>query len=164
VLALIEAGVLEIVGPAVRVAADHRQRCFEVSSPRVRDSRVRVGVLIEARLGEPDIRYTTDPLLRRMYAAAQARPYRVADLRYGHHETAGLAVTPGHRVVDAADRPHPRRFAFGVPTEAVHWATAAGIRPGVNSVTLADADAIARLALAGGQPAETRAVTSVAAG
>lgn len=30
----------------------------------------------------------------------------------------------------------------------MHWATAAGIRPGVDSVTLADSDAIARAVLA----------------
>jgi hypothetical protein len=36
---------------------------------------------------------------------------------------------------------------FGVPTESVHWVTAAGIRPGVNSVILGDADAIARSCL-----------------
>jgi hypothetical protein len=51
-------------------------------------------------------------------------------------------------VLDAEDRPHPRRFAFGVPTETVHWVTAAGIRPGVDSVILGDADAIARSCLA----------------
>jgi hypothetical protein len=34
-----------------------------------------------------------------------------------------------------------------VPTESVHWVTAAGIRPGVNSVILGDADAIARTCL-----------------
>jgi len=34
-----------------------------------------------------------------------------------------------------------------VPTESVHWVTAAGIRPGVNSVILGDADAIARSSL-----------------
>ena len=50
-------------------------------------------------------------------------------------------------LLDAHDRPHPRRFAFGVPTESVHWVTAAGIRPGVNSVILGDADAIARSSL-----------------
>jgi hypothetical protein len=52
-----------------------------------------------------------------------------------------------YRLLDAQDRPHPRRFAFGVPTESVHWVTAAGIRPGVNSVILGDADAIARTCL-----------------
>ncbi|MGQ4272379.1 hypothetical protein, partial [Nocardiopsis changdeensis] len=60
----------------------------------------------------------------------------------------GLAVTSRpFRLLDAARRPHPRRYAFGVPTESVHWVTAAGIRPGVNSVTLTDSDAIAQAAL-----------------
>ncbi|WP_308402420.1 hypothetical protein [Streptomyces sp. TBY4] len=35
-----------------------------------------------------------------------------------------------------------------MPTEAVHWVTAAGSRPGVNSQTLGDADAIACAVLA----------------
>ncbi len=35
-----------------------------------------------------------------------------------------------------------------MPTESVHWVTAAGIRPGVDSVTLGDSDAIARSVLA----------------
>jgi hypothetical protein len=35
-----------------------------------------------------------------------------------------------------------------VPTETVHWVTAAGIRPGVDSVILSDADAIARASYA----------------
>jgi hypothetical protein len=52
-----------------------------------------------------------------------------------------------YHLIDAAGRAHPRRFAYGVPTESVHWVTAAGIRPGVNSVTLTDSDAIARAVL-----------------
>ncbi len=64
------------------------------------------------------------------------------------YETGGLAVTERpYRLLDGQGRPHPRRFAYGIPTEAVHWATAAGIRPGVDSVTLADSDAIARAVL-----------------
>jgi hypothetical protein len=72
------------------------------------------------------------------------------------YETGGLAVTPRpYRVIDAQGRAHPRRFAYGVPTESVHWVTAAGIRPGVNSVTLGDSDAIAAAVLgaATGRPA-----------
>ena len=60
-----------------------------------------------------------------------------------------MTQSPYH-LLDATGTPHPRRFAFGIPTEAVHWATAAGARPGVNSVTLGDADAIARAALRAG--------------
>ncbi|WP_399217627.1 hypothetical protein [Streptomyces sp. SAJ15] len=46
--------------------------------------------------------------------------------------------------MEADGRAHPRRFAYGVPTGYVHWVIAAGIRPGVDSVTLGDSDAIAR--------------------
>ena len=147
-LALIEAGVLEIVGPGLRVSYGRGQRTFETMSPAVARSRVPVTAVIEARLGESDLRRAADPLLRRMVAAGQVRPHRIADRRDGHYETPGLAVTRRpYRLIDAAGAAHPRRFAFGVPTESVHWATAAGIRPGVSSVTLADADAIARLVL-----------------
>ncbi|HEV7896222.1 MAG TPA: FAD/NAD(P)-binding protein [Planosporangium sp.] len=145
-VALVEAGVLDIVGPQARMVADNGR--LAVESPLVPGSRVHVDTVIEARVGEPDLRRTTDPLLRGLLADGQASTYRIADPDGGHHETGGLAVTGRpYRVVDAAGRPHPRRFAFGVPTESVHWVTAAGIRPGVNSVTLADADAIARAVL-----------------
>ena len=42
-----------------------------------------------------------------------------------------------------------------MPTEGVHWVTAAGIRPGVNSVTLQDSDAVA-LAVLGLAPGADR--------
>ncbi len=56
------------------------------------------------------------------------------------------SASPYH-LVEADGGRHPRRFAVGVPTEGVHWVTAAGARPGVGSVTLADTDAVARAAL-----------------
>jgi hypothetical protein len=51
---------------------------------------------------------------------------------------------------------------FGVPTEGAHWATAAGARPGVNSVMLGDADAISLsvLALTAQAATTTGAVTT----
>ncbi|WP_328322471.1 FAD/NAD(P)-binding protein [Streptomyces sp. NBC_00388] len=150
-IALIEAGVLDVLGPGMRVEVDTdaRRPAFTAASDMVPGEPVRARVLIEARLPEPDVRRTADPLLHRLLATGQCRPYRIATAGAGGHETGGLAVTgrPYH-VVDARGRAHPRRFAYGVPTEAVHWATAAGIRPGVNSVTLGDSDAIARAVLA----------------
>lgn len=139
--ALLDAGVLEVLGPDLRIGGvDGR---FAARSAACPDVVVRAKTLIEARLPDTDLRRTTDPLLRALLARGECRPYRI-----GEFETGGLAVTrrPYH-VLDARDRPHPRRFAFGVPTEAVHWVTAAGIRPGVNSVILGDADAIARSCL-----------------
>ena len=147
-IALVEAGLLEFVGSRVRVTTDPAGRSFVVTSAFVTGDRLRVTALIEARIDEPDLRRTADPLLRHLLRTGQARPYRIAGGSEGSYETSGLAVTTSpYRLLDAADEPHPRRFAFGVPTESVHWVTAAGVRPGVGSVSLSDADAIARRVL-----------------
>jgi len=165
-IALAEAGLLEFVGSRVRLTTDPAGRCFVVTSAFATGDRLRVTTLIEARLGEVDLRRTTDPLLRDLFRRGQARTHRIADGRDGYYETGGLAVTTRpYQVLDAADAPHPRRFAFGVPTESVHWVTAAGIRPGSGSVNLSDADAIARRVLgldAGDRPDTESGIRSAA--
>ncbi|MEU6406951.1 FAD/NAD(P)-binding protein [Streptomyces sp. NPDC046985] len=143
-IALIESGVVRIIGPDLQVTLDDTRSCFAAWSSTVQDSRVEATVLIEARLPEPDLRRTADPLLRHLLTTGQCRPYAIKGACGTSYQTGGLAVTGRpYRVVDVQGRTHPRRFAYGVPTEAVHWVTAAGIRPGVNSVTLGDSDAIA---------------------
>jgi uncharacterized NAD(P)/FAD-binding protein YdhS len=147
-VALIEAGVLHILGPDARVGTDDEEGAFVAESPAVPGSEVRATTVIEARLPDPELRRTADPLLRNLLASGQCTTHRITSPGSMPHETGGLAVTSRpYRLIDACGRVHPRRFAFGVPTEAVHWVTAAGVRPGVNSVTLADADAIAQAAL-----------------
>ncbi|MBT2469036.1 FAD/NAD(P)-binding protein [Streptomyces sp. ISL-66] len=146
-IALVEAGTVRLVGPGmrVRVAADGAGApAFEATSDRVGGAPVHARVLVEARLPEPDVRRTGDPLLAHLLATGQISPYRIAGTCGSHYETGGVSVTERpYRVLGADGRAHPRRFAYGIPTEAVHWVTAAGIRPGVNSVTLGDSDAIA---------------------
>ncbi|MEE6165013.1 MULTISPECIES: FAD/NAD(P)-binding protein [unclassified Mycolicibacterium] len=144
--ALMDAGVLEVLGPDLRVdCSDGRFVAYSGACP---DLAVAAATLIEARLPETDLHRTTDPLLRTLLDRGECQPYRMPIRGGGHWVAGGVAVTRRpYRLLDAADRPHPRRFAFGVPTESVHWVTAAGIRPGVNSVILGDADAIARAGL-----------------
>lgn len=149
--ALIDAGILDVIGPGLRVTADPHGPCFTATSSEIADVEVRATVLIEARLPEIDLRRTADPLMSRLLRTGGCRPYRIPGDGSGgaHYETGGLAVSerPYH-LIDAQGVPHPRRFAYGVPTESVHWVTAAGIRPGVGSVTLEDSDAIAAAVLA----------------
>ncbi|KKD02070.1 FAD binding domain-containing protein, partial [Streptomyces sp. WM6386] len=57
-IALIEAGVLTIVGPDVQMELDEEAGEFVASSPKVPGSEVRAGVLIEARLPDIDLRRT----------------------------------------------------------------------------------------------------------
>ncbi|MCX4233352.1 FAD/NAD(P)-binding protein [Streptomyces ortus] len=140
-VALIEAGVLEVIGPRLDVRAE--DGAWVAHSPDVPGSTVSATTLIEARLPEPDLRRTADALLARLLKTGQCRPHTVDG-----YETGGLDVTqrPYH-LIDRQGRVHARRFAIGVPTEGVHWVTAAGVRPGVDSVTLSDADAVARAVL-----------------
>lgn len=139
--ALVEAGVLDVLGPRLDVRAE--DGAWVAHSPDVPGSAVRATTLIEARLPEPDLRRTADELLGRLLKTGQCRPHTS-----NGHETGGLDVTPRpYHLRDRQGHSHARRFAFGVPTEGVHWVTAAGARPGVDSVTLSDADAVARAAL-----------------
>lgn len=145
-IALIEAGVLRVLGPGMQV--NMTRGALRVSASAVTDSTVAVDALIEARLPEVDIRRTSDPLIQHLSRARRCRPYRVPDAIGRSYNSGGLAVTRSpYHLVRADGRPNPRVFAYGVPTETVHWVTAAGARPGVNSVMLGDADAIARATL-----------------
>ncbi|MER6956461.1 FAD/NAD(P)-binding protein [Streptomyces sp. NPDC000618] len=139
--ALVAAGVVEVLGPRLEVREE--DGAWRAHSPEVPGSAVRVTTLVEARLPEPDVRRTADGLLARLLKTGQCRPHTVDG-----YVTGGLDVTqrPYH-LIDRQGRSHTRRFAFGVPTEGVHWVTAAGARPGVDSVTLSDADAVARAVL-----------------
>ncbi|HEU5332717.1 MAG TPA: FAD/NAD(P)-binding protein [Actinocrinis sp.] len=161
-VALIEAGVLELIGPEMTVRTGPEVAGFEAGSAAVPDSFVTATALIEARLPTTDLRRTADPLLRELTATGGCRTYWIDSPDGEGYETGGLAVTTSpHYLIEADDRPHPRRFAFGVPTESVHWVTAAGIRPGVNSVTLADSDAIARALLGAAQPLRSDTTVTV---
>jgi len=143
--AMMRAGVLTIVGPGMHVFPNDGR--YAADSVAVENSTVVAGQLIDARLPEPDIRHTDDQLLRALLRRGEIRGYTMRDPDGRTHQTGGLDVTPGPRLVDAQGRSHPHRFALGVPTERVRWVTAAAARPGMNSVTITDADAIARAAL-----------------
>nr|WP_307850112.1 FAD/NAD(P)-binding protein [Saccharopolyspora sp. HNM0986] len=144
-IALIEAGVLEVLPPGVRV--DEDSGAFRMSSAHAPEDIVRGRNLIEARLPEPGLRGTADPLLRHLAETGQCRRYEIGDPSEPYLSN-GLAVSGRPFFLqNAHGQGHPARFAFGVPIEAVNWVTAAGARPGVNSVSLSDADAVARGAL-----------------
>lgn len=146
-IALIEAGVLTVVGPNLVVDCPDDGRGFRASSSLVPGEH-RARMLVEARLPEIDARRTTDPLIARLLERGECVLHQIPCPSGTAYRTGGLSVTDRpYSMMDAHGRPHPRRFAFGVPTEAVHWATAAGVRPGVNSVILGDADALARRSL-----------------
>lgn len=140
-IALIEAGVLDVLGPRFETTADGK--AWLARSGEIPHSVVRVTTLIEARLPEISLRRTDDCLLAHLFKTGQCRPHTVDG-----YETGGLDVTESpFRVIDNKGRTHRRLYAIGVPTEGVHWVTTAVARPGVKSVTLAEIDEVARAVL-----------------
>ncbi|KAI4120188.1 MAG: hypothetical protein LQ338_007197 [Usnochroma carphineum] len=140
-IALIEAGILHVIGPRLEVRAENG--AWLAHSPEIPGSTVRVTTLIEARLPEPNLKHADDELLVHLLKTGQCRPHTVDG-----YETGGLDITlsPYH-LIDCQGHAHARRFAIGVPVEGVHWVTAAGARPGANSVTFSNTDTVARAAL-----------------
>jgi uncharacterized NAD(P)/FAD-binding protein YdhS len=148
-LALVEAGVVEPVGPDMTVTLDERAGAFAATSPRVPGARVLAAALIDARLPATDLRRAEDPLLTALHAGGQCRAHVIPDNGGGAgYETGGLDVTETtFQVIDAHGARHPGRFSYGPPTESVEWVTAIGARPYVNSRTLQHGDSIARSSL-----------------
>lgn len=147
-IALIETRVLEVLGPSPRITVDEVKGRFTAVSDAVPREPVTATALIEARLPEPDLERTSDPLLRQLLATGQCTAYSIPGEHGTEYRSGGLSVSERpYRLIDARGRVHPRRFAYGVPTESVHWVTAAGVRPCVKSMILTDSDAIARAVL-----------------
>ncbi|MBB5938544.1 FAD/NAD(P)-binding protein [Streptomyces zagrosensis] len=143
-LALIDARVLDIVGPDAVHGCDAEQDRFFLESPAVEGSRRYCDVLIDSRIPIPGLVRNTDPLMRQLVAERMAVGFVHGDAEEVFH-TGALHITPAERrVISADDRPHRAIYALGIPTEGVCWFTQIGNgRPGVLTSYSRDADVIA---------------------
>jgi hypothetical protein len=142
-VALLAAGVLEVVGPDARFWADRESGCFAVESPAVPGSRRSAHVLLDARVPTTDLMRDRSPLVRQLRAEGMLSEYvNVGPGDRIPFHTGGLAVTPTPpRVVHATGHPDPDVYAIGVATEHTRWFTQVGTgRPGRDSPFCRDAD------------------------
>src|SRR5206468_2657008 len=65
-LALMDAGLLRVVGPEVEIAGDSALGRFVVASPKVIGSSTPVDVVVDARVPEPDLDADPAPLTRNL--------------------------------------------------------------------------------------------------
>ncbi|GAB3896816.1 hypothetical protein GCM10029964_078760 [Kibdelosporangium lantanae] len=141
-VALVEAGVVDVVGPAARFGDGP----VTVESPWVAGSRRTADVFVDARVPVTDIRHSRTPLYRGLYADGLVSEFVNTDPATGESfATGGMAVTPAPcRVVDRYGRPNLDIHAIGVATEHTRWFTQVGTgRPGQDSPFCREADAIA---------------------
>jgi glutamate mutase epsilon subunit len=146
--ALIEAGVLRLLGPGATFCSDSRTGRFTAAASSVTGAPTLLDAVIDARIPTPDLRRDPASLTRRLYTAGVLTSYinRGAGAAY---DTGGVAVTaaPFHPI--AADgRCDDGLYVLGIPTEHTRWFTQVGSsRPGKWGEFMADADAIAAHAL-----------------
>jgi hypothetical protein len=144
ILALSEAGYLRFLGPGMEVGLDDTG--FRAGSAATPDE-VRSTILIDARLADPSLDRTADPLLASLLAAGGAREQvLVAEDGTELRRTGLLEVRPSDgAILDAAGVPQERRFAVGPHTTVK--AAGAFTRPGMNAQSLRYNDAVARALL-----------------
>ncbi|GAA4560810.1 FAD/NAD(P)-binding protein [Pseudonocardia xishanensis] len=146
ILALSEAGFLRFTGPGMAVTLDGDG--FRATSTAVAGGEpVRSTVLIDARLADPSLDRTADPLLAGLLAAGEASEQILVSADGVELRRTGLLrVRPADgAILDAAGRPQEHRFAVG-PHTTVKVA-GAFTRPGMNAQSLRYNDAVARAVL-----------------
>lgn len=149
--ALIESGTLTVAGPDMQVVCERGSGQFVLRSPQVRGARHPVSTLIDARIPRPQLDRDADPLMGQLLADGLISEYVNTDPATStRFATGSLAVTRApFRVIDANGTADPHIYALGIPTENTRWFTQIGNgRPGPFTGFHADADAIARDALA----------------
>jgi FAD-NAD(P)-binding len=150
-VALIEAGVVDVIGPQARFAADEKTGLFTVDSAVVGGPARAAHVLLDARAPGADLRHDRNPLLRQMLADGMISEYvNVDPVSRTTFHTGGLAITRSpYRVIDGRGQSDPDIYAIGVVTQNTRWFTQVGTgRPGRDSPFCRDADAIAQDVLA----------------
>ncbi|MFH8987722.1 hypothetical protein [Streptomyces sp. NPDC017940] len=122
-IALSEAGVVTFTGPGTTVTTAAAPSAFHASSPHVRVSYT-ARILLDARLPDPDLARTADPLLRSLLAAGHISEETVPDASGRPRATGAVRVRDGHPL-DAAGRAHRTWYLAG-PEQFPHAGTDAG--------------------------------------
>ncbi|WP_043681283.1 FAD/NAD(P)-binding protein [Streptomyces xylophagus] len=134
-LALSRAGIVRFVGADMAVAAE--DGVFRASSATVPGVTVEARALVEARLPEPTVGRSVDPLLRRLHDDGAVVESPEGLLRVDRADG---------RLLDRDGRPHPRRFALGPYTDV--RTPGAFTRPRTGGPAFRQNDATARAVLA----------------
>ena len=149
-IALTEAGLVEFVGPEVRITTSRadEQAVFRAASPAV-DAPVTASALVDAASPANQVRYAADPLISGMLERGQLAVATHEDSSGRVQPLSGIAVAgPSHRTVDEHGRVHPHRYCLSIQLSAVQLGLAIAANPGRRAQSLVDAHRIAEDVLA----------------
>jgi FAD-NAD(P)-binding len=144
VIALMEAGVLEIAGPEALFTCEKKEGKFRISSPRVRGISWLADTLIDSRVPTTHIQDDSSELMQAMLASQFIDEHVNSDGMDRCFTGGGLAVTeaPFH-VIDGNGEPNMDCYALGILTEHTRWFQQVGSgTPNTSSRFSRDAGAI----------------------
>ncbi|WP_082206398.1 FAD/NAD(P)-binding protein [Nocardiopsis sp. SBT366] len=142
VLALIDAGVVELLGEGSSV--EFEDGLFVGRSTSVRRAPVRARAFVETRMSKGVVTDTDDPLLRTLLGSGRARLHRWPGSGGAAVSSGTLDVTSeGFHLVGDDGAADERVTVLGIPAGAVQPGSAIGATPGVPSPLLAGADVAA---------------------
>ncbi|WP_051820022.1 FAD/NAD(P)-binding protein [Streptomyces sp. NRRL S-920] len=154
-LALMDCGVLNVLGPDTRFSMDSAHDRFAGESMAVTGSRVLLDTVVDARVPPTDVRLDSSPLMVNLHARGVIRPYRNAweppDAPREEFETGGVDVSQApYHPLSTHGETDEGICVLGIPTEHTRWfMTVGGRRPGFWSQFDQDADDVARSVLSG---------------
>jgi hypothetical protein len=147
VLALIDAGVIDLLGPETVVDTDPQAGAFRAQS-LVTGRSVEAAVLVETRMSKGKVPSTDDPLLRSLLESGAARIHRVDGVQTDYIEatraTIAEAARTGHNLVASSGEIDESVVVLGIPASTTQPGSAIGATPGVPSPLLAGADVAAK--------------------
>ena len=147
VLALIDAGVIDLLGPETVVDTDPQAGVFRAQS-LVTGRSVEASVLVETRMSKGKVPHTDDPLLQSLLASGAARIHRVdgvqTDFIEATRATVAEAARTGHNLVASSGEVDESVVVLGIPASTTQPGSAIGATPGLPSPLLAGADVAAK--------------------
>lgn len=145
--ALIEAGVIDLIGPAMTVGTIPDRGVFVAESP-ISGRRVEAMVLAESRMSKGKVPSTSDPLLRSLLDSGRARIHRIDGAESHSMEASPGPVDEaephGLNLVDARGRADEAVVVLGIPAATTQPGSAIGASPNKASPLLAGADIAAK--------------------
>ena len=139
---LVELGLVTILGPEMRVEMKAGQ--FITYANLFPENRYNSHFLIEARIPKVNNEKSLNPLTRQLLADKLATLHQLALADGQIVKTGALLIVPAtNQVITKGGQVATGLFSCGIPTEGIHWLTAAAARPGVDPWNMRDMDRIA---------------------
>lgn len=139
--ALVQAGVVTILGPEMAVSFDTQAGRFKTWSKTYPQTQYFADCLVEARLPAINAETTTNPLIRSLFDQQLAHPQAI-DVEGDAKKTGAVAIDPVRSQLRPGTVASQGIFFWGVPTEGENWFTTTSPHPDLPDTVIKGADRI----------------------